>query len=460
VGSSLTSRRLTDDLKHRADHDDLTGLPNRAALTRHLDALLSQPQTGVGRCAVVFVDVDRFKLINDSLGHATGDEVLKAVARRLRGVVRAEDFVARFGGDEFVVVAAGFDDATDVEWLLERVTATPPEPLRVGSRRVFVTLSAGLARWRESDDADTMLRHADAAMYSAKLSPTHRWREYTHALRADAAHRLGLESDLNDAVRDDQIFCEYQPIVDLPTMRPVAHEALARWEHPQLGRIPPDTFIPVVESCGLMPVFTELILERSLRAAVTWPTGTAVSVNLSARHLGDRRLGADILDALRSHGAAPGRLIVEITETAVMEDPETAAANLVEMHDAGVRVAVDDFGTGYTSIDDMRRLPVDLIKIDRSFVAEAATPHGVDMLVALQSLATALGTETIAEGVETVEQLTVLRRLGCRLAQGYLLRRPVPEDLVEHGRLRVDGVDSDDSRGAWVAATLDRRSPA
>ena len=425
LASSLTTTRLLTQLRYRADHDGLTGLPNRAAVVRYLDdALADDTDSGV---SVVFVDVDRFKDVNDALGHSVGDDVLRYVATRIRSLVRYEDFVARFGGDEFVVVARGFSDEEELDQLLDRITSLPDKPVRIGAERVYVSLSAGLARHAPGDDADSMLRHADVAMYRAKASDSRRWEEFSDVMQRTSLDRLRGEADLHEAIARDELVLEYQPIRELATGRSPMREALVRWDHPTLGRLAPNSFIPAAELSGLVVPLGAWVLQRALDTASTWPEGVAVTVNVSGRQLADRRLPALVLSTLAATGVDPARLVLEITETAVMADPDGAVARLELLHDAGVRVAIDDFGTGYTSLEHVQRLPVDLLKIDRSFVAASATPQGFDMLGALMQIGRALEVATVAEGVETDAELAAVTALGAGHAQGWLIGRPAPD---------------------------------
>ncbi len=434
LASSLLTTRLTDELQHRADHDDLTGLPNRALLVRRLDDALLFARANGETCAVVFIDVDRFKHINDTLGHPAGDQVLLAVAVWLRDQVRADDLVARFGGDEFVIVAAGFDDEKELVDLVDRITRVPGLSLRIGNERVHVSLSAGLARLGDGDDGDTMLRYADAAMYHAKSSGARRWEAFSGRVSDESVERLRLETELTDALADHQLFCEYQPIVDIVTGDVVAHEALVRWQHPVRGRLMPHEFLPVAEESGIILPLTDMVLDKTLSVAATWPDSVSLSVNLCARHLADPRLVQSLLDALRRHDLPATRLIVEITETAVMIEPDTASATLTGLTRAGIRVSLDDVGVGYTSIHDLTTLPVSLLMLDRSLVAQVATDRGYALVSAMQLLGEAVGVRTVAEGVETQAELALLRQIGCHFVQGYLLGRPVAAADVDHSR--------------------------
>ena len=381
---------------------------------------------------MVFIDIDRFKQINDTLGHPAGDVVLQAVASWLLDQVRAEDLVARFGGDEFVVVASGFADDGELTDLVDRITRVPGLSLRIGAERVHVSLSAGLARHKDGDDADILLRHADAAMYHAKASGARRWEIFGGRVSDASVERLRLESELQDAIDHGQLFCEYQPIVDIATGAVVAHEALVRWQHPVRGRLAPGEFVPLAEESGLILQLTEVVLDQSLEESASWPPDVAVAVNLSARHLADPRLAGTVLAALAAHGVPAGRLIVEITETAVMVEPETAAATVTALADAGVRVSLDDFGSGYTSIHDLTHLQVSMLKVDRDLVSQVTTDRGYALVSAMRMLGDAVDVATVAEGVETLTELALVRDIGFQLAQGYLLGRPVPAAEVDH----------------------------
>jgi diguanylate cyclase (GGDEF)-like protein len=437
LGSAMTARVLRTDLQHRANHDELTGLPNRSQLMAYISRMLRETGEESGNPAVVFVDIDRFKYVNDSLGHAVGDQVLVGTARRIRSLVRHEDFLARFGGDEFVIVLDDGITQAELQVFLARLTEPNPVPLSVGTERIYVTMSAGLARRSPGEDADTLLRHADAAMYHAKLTPTRRWAEFDRPLQDRVLATLRGEAELREAIYHDQLFCLFQPVVDLATMTPVVHEALVRWEHPRLGvRLPAD-FIALAEETRLIVPLTDVVLGVAIGATSGWPERAAVAVNLSGRHLSEPTLAAHILEALERHGAAPSRLMVEITETAVMVDRQGAMATLRALSEAGVRVAVDDFGTGYTSIEDLTRFPIDVIKLDRAFVAAAGTARGDAMLAALLALTAALETPAVAEGIETVEQLEAVIAAGCAWGQGFLLGQPGPAAEVSHAAVSV-----------------------
>jgi EAL domain-containing protein (putative c-di-GMP-specific phosphodiesterase class I) len=309
--------------------------------------------------------------------------------------------------------------------------------MRLGSDRLYVAVSAGVARQREGDDAETMLRHADAAMYRAKNAVARRWAEYTEPMHDASVNQLRRDGELVEAISGGQLFCEFQPIVDARTGEMLAHEALVRWHHPALGRIEPGGFVSASERTGLIVPLSAWVLDESLRRSAEWPENVAVSVNLSARQFADPSLADRVLAALERAGAAPSRLIVEVTETAVMSEPDIAAQCLRSLHSAGVRIAFDDFGTGYTSITDVQRLPIDLLKMDRGFVSATRTEQGRDLLGALYSLASALGVATIAEGVETPEELRLVQDLGGTYVQGYLLGRPVPAESVAHHHIGV-----------------------
>ena len=431
LGSSLTVRRLIQSLQRQADTDELTGLPNRAVLLRHLDAELTAAAAGHEPPTVVFIDVDRFKDVNDSLGHPAGDEVLRAVATRLRGHVRAGDLVARFGGDEFVLVLRGVP-AADVETLLDRITAVPLQPQTLGTARVYVTMSAGVAHYRPGSDAETMLRHADAAMYRAKTSVVRRWEHHADTATDVSVDALRRDGELVEAIEHGQLFCEFQAVVDCESLEVVAHEALVRWNHPVHGRLEPGSFIPTSERTGLVVPLSAWVIADALRTAASWPEHVDLSVNVSARQVSDPELPRKVLAALDRAGVDPSRLIVEITETAVMDDARSTGHRLVALHDAGVRIAIDDFGTGYTSIEHVQHLPIDILKIDRSFTSRLGTASGVELMDAMRRLATALGVLTIAEGVETAEQLALLREIGVSAVQGFYLARPAPAHALKH----------------------------
>ena len=417
-------------LSHQALHDALTGLPNRLLLTDRLAQALSDSERRGTQLAVAFVDLDHFKRVNDSLGHPVGDALLVEVGRRLASQLRAGDTLARFSGDEFVVVWRDLEDTVEAAALSARLVDALKAPFDLGTATVAVTASVGLAVGRAPQSAEELLLAADAAMYDAKGHGRGRLRTYTTELRRGAAERMETENGLRQALERDELVLHYQPVVELATGRPVGAEALVRWQHPERGLVGPDQFIPVAEASGLIVPLGRWVLETACRQAASW-TGAAagldVAVNLSVRQLTQPDVLRHVHDALATSGLAPARLMLEVTESAVMEDAEAAGVALDALTGLGVRTAIDDFGTGYSSLLYLRRYPIRALKVDRAFVSGVADSRDDAAIVtSVVSLAHAVGATSIAEGVETPGQQAALLSFGCQLAQGYLWSRPVP----------------------------------
>lgn len=431
-------------LRHQATHDPLTGLGNRNLLLQCLSEALTTPRTHA--VTVVFLDLDHFKLINDSLGHRSGDTVLKATSRRLRSVLRDEDVLSRLGGDEFVVVTRNIANEQEAAALARRLRAQLREPMHVNGRSLTVSVSAGvLMAW--PDDAYTaeeVLRDADAAMYQAKAHGRGRHEFFDLALRNEDMRRLQLGEDLRRAVENEELWIAYQPITEARSGKLIGVEALARWEHPSLGPISPVEFIPIAEEGGFITQLGDRILKMACRQTAAWRahcsalSNLRLSVNLSTAQLSDPALCGGVLATLADAALPPAALCLEITESMLVADPEKAVLVLRDLHEAGVHLAIDDFGTGYSSLAYLRRFPVGELKIDRSFVSSMNESQDDAAIVeSISGLAHALGLRIVAEGVETQEQLDELNKLGCDYAQGYLIGRPsaAAEALQMFGRL-------------------------
>jgi diguanylate cyclase (GGDEF)-like protein len=428
----LGERRAREaDLRHRATHDVLTGMPNRAALA---DAL-SHTLTDGGKAAVLFLDLDRFKLVNDTHGHAVGDALLVALGRRLMTVIRPGDTVARFGGDEFVVLCPGVEEADLALEIAQRLTRALEEPFLVDGNELFLTGSVGVAIGSPDDGPEDILRDADNAMYRAKEQGRPGYAFFDQGMRERSQRRLALEQELHVALERNELRLEYQPVFALATGRIIGAEALIRWDNPLRGPVSPAEFIPIAEETGLVLPIGEWVLRTACRQAAAWRRelgfGVRVSVNIAARQLTRPGLANQVLVALGETGAEPENLMLEITEHGVLEDFAAAFRHLQEVRALGVRVSVDDFGTGWSSLSYLQRLPVDELKIDRSFVATLGV-DGQSMAIvgSLVDMAQALGLEVVAEGVETADQLAELHRLGCDAVQGYLLARPGPPEAL------------------------------
>ncbi|HVA61600.1 MAG TPA: EAL domain-containing protein [Mycobacteriales bacterium] len=436
AGAVLAFRDITErvaaerELAYHAFHDQLTGLPNRRLFLDRLEqALRRSDRTGASH-AVLFADVDRFKLINDNLGHTAGDELLCEIAQRLAVVLRPTDTIARFGGDEFTVLLEDVDHGPGAELLAARVRSALREPIRLASgREVIASVSIGIASTRGISTPDDVLHNADVAMYQAKTEGTGGVHHYdAAAMRARSAQRLDVEADLRRAVDEGQLDVHYQPLVDVRTEAIVELEALVRWRHPQHGLRMPAEFIPIAEESGLIFPLGRAVLAASCRQAREWLGAGAdigVAVNLSARQFQDPNLVSLIGHCLEGSDLPAHRLCLEITESLAMHDVDDTIRTLGRLKELGVRLAIDDFGTGYSSLSYLKRFPVDVVKIDRSFVRDLDRSD-VDraIVAAIVGLTDALGIVTVAEGVEDKNQLARLRTIGCGLAQGYHLARP------------------------------------
>ena len=419
-------------LRHLATHDALTGLPNRVLLDDRLQQAIAHADRDTRSFALLVCDLDRFKLINDSLGHRAGDELLQEVARRLATVVRTTDTVARFGGDEFVLIGTSIGDAEDAAGLATRVMEVLQAPVRIAGIDIHTSPSIGIAMY--PDDGTSMqalLAHADAAMYSAKQQGRGSYRRYAPGMDAGTEDRVQLESELHNALSLKQFQLHYQPKVDTRTGEVRSAEALIRWVHPARGIVSPAEFIPLAEECGLIGAIGGWVIREACRQTRAWQLDGVpmlrVSVNLSASQFRDSGLVDSIRQALDDAGLQARFLEVELTESAVMSDPEKSIAVLEQLSAMGVLVSVDDFGTGYSSMSYLRRFPIDKLKIDRVFINEIVSrPEDASIVRAIVSLAHSLRLKVVAEGVETPAQLDFLKTAGCDEYQGYHFSRPLP----------------------------------
>ena len=431
-------------LRHEAEHDALTGLANRTQFRRRLEAALDAADAE-NRVAVVFVDLDDFKIINDSLGHAVGDRLLVAVTQRLRDALRPDDTLARFGGDEFVICLEGISSERQAQRIADRIGLSLSAPLVLDDDQRYVTCSIGIALGEPgAADPDALLRDADLAMYRAKSQGKARAELFTDGLRQDAVNRLEIETGLRAALASNEMRLVYQPEVDLDTGRVVAVEALLRWEHPTRGTISPAVFIPLAEVSGLIVPIGAWVLREACHQAAAWNADAGelvVSVNVSPRQLIDADFEHHVADALESSGLAPDRLCLEITESAVIADPAGAVAKLQQLKSLGVRLALDDFGVGQSSLSQLKVLvPVETLKIDKSFIdGLTRDPEDQAIVHAVLELARSLGMATVAEGIEDPEQAEILQNLSCTIGQGYHFARPQEADaitqLVRSGQL-------------------------
>ena len=424
-------------LEHAATHDALTGLPNRVLLADRLAQATAQSERYSRGFAVMVVDLDRFKSINDSLGHIAGDDLLKEMARRLSQQLRKADTLARLGGDEVVLVLNEISGPRDAETVASKVLAGMAQPVTLSGLEVQISASVGISVFPEDGvDAETLLQHADAAMYHAKKNGRNAFQFFAPVMNAFARERLEIESGLRRALVQGEFELHYQPKVEVSSGRIDSAEALIRWHHPKRGLTAPSGFIPIAEETGLIVPIGEWVLFEACRQARAWQTSgmqpLRIAVNLSAQQFKQKSLVRTVREALAAAGLDPGYLEIELTESAVMHDAESSIQVLRQLSDLGVRISVDDFGTGYSSLSYLRRLPLDKLKIDRSFIREvAASRDDAEIVRAIVSLAHSLHLKVIAEGVETAEQLTFLRGLGCDQYQGFHCSPPVPADEFE-----------------------------
>ena len=438
VSLALEAAHRAHELVRMAYHDTLTGLPNRALLLDRLEQVLLRSH-GDGRvAAVLLLDLDNFKLINDSLGHHAGDELLVAASRALSGAVRPGDTVARLGGDEFVVLLPEVHDDAEAIALAEQIAAALHQPFAVADRQVIVTGSIGVALSDPAgDQPERLLRSADLALYKAKDNGRDRYELFDPNLEASAIERLDLETDLRSALGENELKLHYQPIIGIDSGRILGWEALLRWHHPVRGMISPGAFIPVAEATGLIVPIGRWVLETACWQMRQWirlspGEDLSMSVNVSARQFQDPNLVDDVARVISHTGIAPHAIKLEITESAVMQDAESAEGILRRLKALGVQLAIDDFGTGYSSLSYLKRFPVDTLKIDRSFVDGLGHDAQDTAIVrSVVALAQTLDLSVTAEGVETPSQLAQLRLLGCNYSQGYLLGRPVAAEAAE-----------------------------
>jgi diguanylate cyclase (GGDEF)-like protein/PAS domain S-box-containing protein len=438
-GRDITERRAAEaDLAFRALHDDLTGLANRTLVVDRLEHALAQgARTGLGT-AVLFVDLDRFKVVNDSLGHAAGDRLLEVVGSRIRHVVRPEDTVGRFAGDEFLVVCENLTDATDATRVAERILTALSEPIDLDGDHVRLDASVGIALdTAPATTAADLLREADAAMYRAKEHGRGRFEVFDERMRDRILNRLRTERELQGCLEREELRLHYQPIVTLPEGKIVGVEALVRWQHPQRGLLAPGEFISLAEETGMIVPIGSWVLEEACRQAQLWEAqgceGLTLSINLSARQITQSDFVKTIADIVGGAELRPGRvgLELEVTESLLMADPEAITGTLAELRALGVALAIDDFGTGYSSLAYLKWFPIDTVKIDRSFINDIDTdPRERAIVQAVVDLGHALGLSVIGEGVETEAQRAELASIGCDLAQGFLFAKPGPADVI------------------------------
>jgi len=439
VSSAVDRNRVEEQVRHRAMHDPLTGLPNRALALDRLEGALARRRRDGRAVAVLLADLDQFKLVNDSMGHEAGDDLLVALAPRLHDAVRPSDTVARLGGDEFLVVCEQLDGAHEAIRVAERVAQAINQPIVLAAGEHFITASIGIAVADRADaDPASLLRDADAAMYRAKERGRGRYELFDDVLRRRVLTRLRTENELRRGIDRDELRVVYQPVVELEGGALTAVEALVRWQHPDRGLIEPVDFIPVAEESGLIGALGEWVLSAACRDGAAWQRrfqrdeALLVCVNTSPRQLANGAFPARVAEIMHRHGLAPGSLALEITESVLMEEAVAPVTVLASLREYGLRLMLDDFGTGYSSLSYLRRFPLDVLKIDRSFVAGLGRDDEDSAIVAaIVQMARALGLTVVAEGVERPEQLERLRELHCDRAQGRLIAEPMPAAEVE-----------------------------
>jgi diguanylate cyclase (GGDEF)-like protein/PAS domain S-box-containing protein len=452
----ITSRKtLEEELRHQAFHDSLTGLANRALFIDRLEHALSLSLRGPRPLAVLFIDLDDFKTINDSLGHGEGDAILVGVAERLRGALRTSDTLARMGGDEFAVLVEDPSMAVEPTAVADRIMSVLQPPFAQGGKELFVHASIGVAVvTARGQTSEELLRNADVSMYMAKRKGKNRIEVFEPSMHAAALARLALKGDLERAIERDEFFVLYQPVMDLSTLEIVGVEALLRWRHPERGTVGPLTFIPVAEETGLIIELGRWVLLEACRQAVAWDLAApdrpiTMNVNVSGRQVAETGFVAEVAEILAVTNLDPTRLVLEFTEGVLIQDTEATMATLRELKTLGIRLAIDDFGTGYSSLSYVRQFPIDILKIDRSFVASMS--EGRDETALLESilhLSETLHLETVAEGIEDAGQLSELQSLGADLGQGFLFAEPLASSEIA-ALLAVPGGRSD-------AGALDR----
>jgi diguanylate cyclase (GGDEF)-like protein len=443
---ALERKRTEERITFMAYYDNLTSLPNRAFFQDRLSQVIAGNERKDGLSAILFLDLDNFKRVNDTLGHSMGDELLKAVSDRLQTIMRKSDSIshyhdddlfARLGGDEFTILLSEIKDFQDAGRVAERIIETMSQPFMLGSNEIFITNSIGIALYpNDGEDVDTILKNADAAMYAAKAKGKNSYLYYKKSMNSAALEKLSLEGDLRRALEGDELLLHYQPQMDIASSKVIGVEALIRWQHPEKGLIPPLTFIPVAEQIGLINEISYWVIENACRQNRVWQdkglSRIPVSVNITTHQFQQDTFVYKLANILNSTGLNPRDLMLEITESTFMENTETALIILDELKKMGLRLLIDDFGTGYSSLSYLKRFLIHAIKIDRSFIRNIVTDKDDTAIVnAIISMAHNLKIRVVAEGVETVEQLAFLSGQDCDEMQGFLLSKPLPPDEVE-----------------------------
>jgi diguanylate cyclase (GGDEF)-like protein len=438
----ITMRKKAEDqLKRQAFHDPLTGLPNRALFLDHLRMAMERSRRRKHMFAVLYMDLDRFKVVNDSLGHDAGDELLRGVARVLEQCGRSVDTIARFGGDEFAILQEEISAPKDAIAIARRILEGVRQPFNIGGNEVFTSASLGIVLKTDGyDRPEALLRDADTAMYRAKELGKSRFKVFNRKMHDQALQLMELETDLRRAVDLREFEVVYQPIVEVPTRRVCGFEALVRWRHPEHGIIAPSDFIGLAEDTGLIYAIDNMVLEEACAQVRRWQTmagdgpgaDLSVNINVSGKHFGQSMLAGQISRALEDSGLPAGSLNIEITESALMDNPSVAEEILQQLKELGIHICIDDFGTGYSSLSYLQRFPIDVVKVDRSFIIAVDEDQDSQAIVrTVFSLGESMGLKIVAEGVETAGQLGFLEREGCRFVQGYFFYKPMSVSQVD-----------------------------
>ena len=449
VRHAAQSKRLRQQIDKLENFDVLTELPNRVQLREQLAKLVSRAKTENQTLAVLLLNLDRFKLINETLGPSGGDELIQEIGLRLRSCIPQSDILARHHGDEFIVVSTGLATAQDATLVAQKMLNALSRPITINGQEIFVTGSIGISAFPDNGaDCDTLISNADAAVSRAKVVGRNQFHFYTMDMDAKTTQRLSLETELRRGLERGEFLLHYQPQFNLVEHRIVGFEALVRWQHPERGMVPPNDFIPMAEETGLIAALGEWVLRTACAQAKAWHNSghpnLYMAVNLSSRQFFQENVLDTVKSALRDTELQPNCLELELTESCVMLKPEEAAATLRQLRDMGIRLAIDDFGTGHSSLNNLKRFPVDCLKIDRSFIKDVIkNPEDGAIVQAVIAMAHGLGLKTVAEGVETLEQLRYLEFYTCDIIQGYLLSRPITAEQVTQTFLPANGMNPD-----------------
>ncbi len=433
IFEDVTERKNAQQrIEHLAKYDELTGLANRAQFRERITAMLAGVRDLENQVTIHLIDLDRFKAINDTLGHPIGDKLLKEVANRLSAVISYTDMITRFGGDEFIVLQAATKRRQDADWLAQRLARALKQPFEIAGHRIDIGASIGIAMApHDAECADELLKKADMALYAAKSGGGGGHRFFAMDMEEAAQERRALELDLRDALAQNQFRLFYQPLIDLHTGRVTTCEALMRWTHPTRGDVPPSVFIPVAEETGLIIALGEWALNRACADAATWPNGVRVAVNLSPVQFRERSLSLQVVSALAASSLPAQRLELEVTERLLLEDDDRTIATMQQLTNLGISLSLDDFGTGYSSLNYLRKFPFHKIKIDRSFITDLGDERDARAIIgAIASLGTGLNKTVVAEGIETEDQMKLVRDQGVHEGQGYLFGRAMPQDAI------------------------------